>query len=63
MGEVDYDNKLINDEYFCSQYFIFKTIHEYVREEYWKISKRNIKLKTNLLNRPLHWCKIFKQTQ
>ncbi len=48
----------INDEYFCLQDFIFKTIHEYIREEYWKISERNIKLEINLLNHPLNWYKM-----
>ncbi len=48
----------INDEHFCLQDFIFKTIHGYILEEYWKISKRNIKLEINLLNHLVHWHKM-----
>ncbi len=40
MGEVDCDKK--SDDYFQVQYIIFKTIDEYIREEYWKILERNI---------------------
>jgi hypothetical protein len=45
----------INDEYVRSQYFIFKTIHENILEEYWRISEREIKHKINLFFRPVHW--------
>ncbi len=45
----------INDEYFHLQYFIFGTIHGYILDKYWKISKRNIKLKIKLLIHLVYW--------
>ncbi len=43
MGEVDCDQKI--DDYFCLQDIIFKTIDEFIQEEYWKFLEINIKHK------------------
>ncbi len=39
MGDIDCDK---NDHYFRLQDIIFKTIDEYIWEEYWKILEGNI---------------------